>query len=93
MEAKACGKIVVASNVGGIAEIAGKSKRFFLVQPKNIENKELKKYRIDKDTLLANLPEKVVNEFLDFIGTDKQHRQLMLHLIKEGVLVITCTEE
>ncbi|WP_320112287.1 hypothetical protein [Draconibacterium orientale] len=66
---------------------------FEILKQAIIENKELKKYRIDKDTLLANLPSKVVNEFLDFIGTDKQHRQLMLHLIKEGVLVITCTEE
>jgi len=44
--------------------------------------KRLKKYRIDKDTLLHELPENVINEFLDFLGTDKQHRNLMLYLIK-----------
>jgi hypothetical protein len=57
-----------------------------------IEDKELKKYTIDKNILLKNLPEKVVNEFLDFLGTDKQHRELMLYLIKSGSLVIRCED-
>ena len=35
-----------------------------------VEDKEFKKYRIDQDTLLHELPEAVVNEFLDFLGTD-----------------------
>ncbi|WP_147384350.1 hypothetical protein [Maribellus luteus] len=58
-----------------------------------VENKQLKKYRIDKDTLLQNLPEKVVNEFLDFLGTDERHRSLMLYMIKKGSLVVNCWEE
>ena len=31
--------------------------------------------------LLQNLPEKVVNELLDFLGTNYQHRGLMLYMI------------
>lgn len=58
-----------------------------------IEDKQLKKYTIDKNTLLQNLPKKVVNEFLDFLGTEKQHRDLMLHLIKTGSLVMNCEED
>jgi hypothetical protein len=58
-----------------------------------IEDKQLKTWRIDKDTLLQNLPEKIVNEFLDFLGTDESHRSLMLYMIKKGSLVIKCEEE
>ena len=58
-----------------------------------IEDQQLKKYRIDKNTLLQNLPEKIVNEFLDFLGTDERHRSLMLYMIKKGSLVINCREE
>ena len=61
--------------------------------PLSAEYAALKKYTINKDTLLQNLPEKVVNEFLDFLGTEKQHRELMLYLIKSGSLVITCEED
>lgn len=58
-----------------------------------IEDKELIKYRIDKDTLLQNLPEQIVNEFLDFLGTDERHRSLMLSMIKNGTLVMNCWED
>ncbi len=58
-----------------------------------IEDKVLKTWRIDKDTLLHKLPEKVVNEFLDFLGSDVQFRQQMLYMIKSGSLVITCKED
>ena len=58
-----------------------------------VEDKELKEFRIDKDTLLQNLPEKIVNEFLDWLGTEKQHRDLMLYLIKSGSLVMNCEED
>uniref|UniRef100_UPI003217B60B hypothetical protein n=1 Tax=uncultured Draconibacterium sp. TaxID=1573823 RepID=UPI003217B60B len=58
-----------------------------------VEDKELKKYRIDKDTLLQKLPGKVVNEFLDFLGTDEQHRSLMLYMIIKGSLVVNCWED
>jgi hypothetical protein len=58
-----------------------------------VEDHQLKKYRIDKNTLLQNLPEKIVNEFLDFLGTDERHRSLMLYMIKQGSLVINCWED
>jgi hypothetical protein len=58
-----------------------------------IEDKDLQKYRIDKNTLLQNLPEKIVNEFLDFLGTDERHRSLMLSMIKDGSLVMNCWED
>jgi hypothetical protein len=57
-----------------------------------VEDQQLKKYRIDKNTLLQNLPEKIVNEFLDFLGTDEKHRSLMLYMIKKGSMVINCWE-
>lgn len=55
-----------------------------------VEDKKLKEYRIDKDTLLENLPEGIVNAFLDHLGTDEQHRSLILFLIKNGSLVVHC---
>lgn len=58
-----------------------------------VEDKELKRYRIDSETLFSELPESIVNEFLDFLGTDEQHRNLMLHMIKSGTLVINCWED
>lgn len=58
-----------------------------------VEDKELKKYRIDKETFFSELPEGIVNEFLDFLGTDEQHRNLMLYMIKVGSLVIHCWED
>jgi hypothetical protein len=58
-----------------------------------IEDKALKTWRIDKHTLLHKLPEKVVNEFLDFLGSDAQFRQQMLYMIKSGSLVIICEEK
>jgi hypothetical protein len=58
-----------------------------------VEDKELKKYRIDTDTLLNQLPESIVNEFLDFLGTNEQHRNLMLYMIKTGSLIIHCWED
>lgn len=58
-----------------------------------VEDKVLKTWRIDKHTLLHKLPEKVVNEFLDFLGSNAQFRQQMLYMIKSGSLVITCEED
>lgn len=66
---------------------------FEILKSTIVEDKELKKYTIDKDTLLQSLPEKVVNEFLDFLGTDEKYRSLMLHLIKSGSLVMNCWED
>lgn len=67
-------------------------KCFEILKSTIIEDKVLKKWRIDKDTLIQNLPEEVVNQFLDFLGTDEQHRSLMLYMIKKGSLVITCED-
>lgn len=59
-----------------------------------VEDKVLEKFRIDKDTMLQNLPEKVVNEFLDFISEQKgEYRQITLRLIKEGRLILECWED
>jgi hypothetical protein len=69
------------------------SECFEILKSSIVENTQLQKWTIDKNTLLQNLPEKIVNEFLDFLGTDEQHRSLMLYLIKEGSLVIKCDEE
>lgn len=66
---------------------------FEILKSKIVEDKVLKKYRIDKETLLQELPENIVNEFLDFLGTDEQHRNLMLHMIKIGTLIMECWED
>jgi len=66
---------------------------FEILKSTIVEDKELKKYRIDKDTLLSELPESIVNEFLDFLGTDEQHRDLILFLIKKGSLVVHCWDD
>jgi hypothetical protein len=58
-----------------------------------IKSSELEKYKIDMDTLLHELPENVVNEFLDFLGRQGEFRELTLHMIKSGSLVIHCWEE
>ena len=58
-----------------------------------VEDQELKKYRIDKNTLIQNLPEEVVNKFLDFLGTDEDFRDFVLYMIKTGKLIIECKEE
>jgi hypothetical protein len=58
-----------------------------------VENKELKRFNINKNTLLQNLPEELVNEFLDFLGPVGQHRILTLQLIKEGRIILHCWED
>lgn len=68
-------------------------KCFEILKSTIIEDKVLKTWRIDKDTLIQNLPEEVVNQFLDFLGTDEQHRSLMLYMIKKGSLVIICDDD
>ncbi|MDP3915068.1 MAG: hypothetical protein Q8R96_15180 [Bacteroidota bacterium] len=77
-------------------EIIHKEKKeecFEILKRTIVEDKELKKYRIDYDTLISELPESIVNEFLDFLGSDEQHRDLMLHMIKTGSLIIHCWED
>ena len=58
-----------------------------------VENRELKKFNINKNTLLQNLPEELVNEFLDFLGPVGQHRYMTLQLIKEGRIILHCWED
>ncbi|NQU85236.1 MAG: hypothetical protein HQ541_05700 [Mariniphaga sp.] len=58
-----------------------------------VEDKELKKFGIDENTLLQNLPEKIVNNFLEFLGIDKKSHDLMLRLNKSGALIIEFEEE
>ncbi len=66
---------------------------FEILKSTIIKDEELKKYRIDKDTLLQNLPESIVNEFLDFLGRQGQFRELTLQMIKEGTLILECWED
>lgn len=59
-----------------------------------VEDRELMKYKIDKNTLLQNLPEGVVNSFLDFLtGFTRVEREMTLKMIKNGTLELECTEE
>ena len=67
---------------------------FEILKSTIVEDKELKKFRIDKDTLLHELPEWIVNEFLDFLsGFNREHRQLTLEMIKNGTLTLNCWED
>ncbi len=59
-----------------------------------VKDKELKKYTIDKDTLLHKLPEDVIDGFLDFLsGFDSISQQATLKMIKDGIMTIECQEE
>jgi hypothetical protein len=68
-------------------------KCYEILKSANIDDNELKKFNINKNTLLQNLPEKLVNEFLDFLGPVGQHRILTLQLIKEGRIILRCWED
>jgi len=57
-----------------------------------VEDKDLKKFRIDENTLLQKLPEKIVDKFLEFLQIDRQSRDLMLRLNKSGALIIKFEE-
>jgi hypothetical protein len=52
-----------------------------------------KKFNINKNTLLQNLPKELVNEFLDFLGPVGQHRIMTLQLINEGRIIFRCRED
>lgn len=59
-----------------------------------VEDQELKKYRINEHTLLQNLPEGIVNSFLDFLaGFNREEREITLRMIKNGTLELVCTED
>ena len=58
-----------------------------------VDDKELKKFSINKNTLLQNLPEKLVNEFLDFLGPVGQNRHVTVQLIKGGRIILHCWED
>jgi hypothetical protein len=68
-------------------------KCFEILKSAIVEVKELKKFKIEKDTLLKNLPEELVNEFLDFLGPVGKHRNLTLQLIKEGRIILHCWDD
>lgn len=68
-------------------------KCFEILKSTIVKDKDLEKYRIDKNTLLHELPEKVVNEFLDFLGQQGEFRDLTLYMIKSGTLVLHCWED
>ncbi|RIH63790.1 hypothetical protein D1164_17805 [Mariniphaga sediminis] len=58
-----------------------------------VKDSDLKIYLIDKDTLIQNLPEKIVNNFLDFLsGYNRKDREILLKMIKEGSLILDCSE-
>lgn len=58
-----------------------------------VEDKVLKTWKIDKNTLIQNLPENVVNEFLDFLGPAGENRDITLKLIKEGRITLNCWDD
>jgi hypothetical protein len=59
-----------------------------------VEDKVLKKYEIDKNTLINTLPEKIINSFLDFLGKfELSQREIILELIKKGEITLICDEE
>ena len=67
---------------------------FEILKSTIVEDKQLNQWTIDKDTLLENLPEKIVNQFLDWLGQrEPAFRSAYLQWIKEGKLVVTCDEE
>ncbi len=70
-----------------------KEKCYEILKSAIVEDKELKKFNIDKNTLLKNLSEDLVNEFLDFLGHAGQHRHSTLQLIKEGRIILHCWED
>ena len=41
---------------------------FEILKSTIVEDKQIKDWTIDKDTLIQNLPESIVNEFPDFYG-------------------------
>lgn len=58
-----------------------------------VEIEQLKKFKIDKNTLLQNLPEEIINEFLNFLGLNSLHRNKTLELIKEGRIILHCWDD
>ncbi|MCK3683977.1 hypothetical protein [Maribellus sp. YY47] len=59
-----------------------------------VKDEDLDKFTIDKDTLLHELPEPVINAFLDFLSSYRgELRQIALKMIKEGTLILECWED
>ena len=63
-------------------------KCFEVLKRSLVDERDLKKFRIDENTRLQKLPEKIVDKFLKFLKIDGQTRVLMLHLNKSGALII-----
>ena len=67
---------------------------FEILKSTIVKDNELKKFNIDKDTLLHKLSEKEINVFLDFLSKfSREHRQLTLEMIKNGTLTLHCWED
>lgn len=67
---------------------------FEILKSAIVEDKVLKKFRIDQHTLIANLPEKVINSFLDFLAQyESEQRKFIIQSIKRGAITVKCEEE
>ena len=67
---------------------------FEILKSTIVKDKKRKRYTIDKDTLLHELPTEVVDKFLDFIsGLDSVSLQITFEMIKNGRLTFECWED
>ena len=66
---------------------------FEVLKRSNIEERILKKFSIDENTLLQKLPMKKVDKFLEILKIDRQARDFMLRLNRLGALFIEIEEE
>ncbi|MFW6272554.1 MAG: hypothetical protein ACOC2U_02090 [bacterium] len=59
-----------------------------------VEDKQLKRYEINEHTLIENLPENVINSFLDFLsGFSLRHKAVILEEIKKGNISLECADD
>ena len=59
-----------------------------------VNDKVLKKYKIDENTLIQNLPENVLNNFLEYLAGFELHSQeVLLELIKKGEIGLECSDD
>ena len=59
-----------------------------------IEKNGTREYEIPRDLMLTYLPQRIVDEFLDFIKPlNKDELDFVLHSIKTGELTIICDDD